>query len=305
MGNDARIENYLASLERALKQLPVSDRAEIVTEIKSHILSALERDPQASIPNVLNALGEPETVANRYLAERGQSLVKPPVSPIVKWLVVGFLGTVALCLLFAGVAMFKFSPLVSIDGAHDRVTLLGGMIDVDGEKDRVKFGKALFSGEHSHSVAGIKALENGEKRGVLIKAVNGQFEIHTSDKNEIRWECKIDSSAEDPVLQATPEQYLMDMSSLAGVKCELQIPEKHAFGLNVTNGKIILDKPSFDVDLKVRNGKINFISAPGVEYKYDLHVENGQVQGFQSSDKKDAFQIRIDAVNGKISHSDE
>jgi hypothetical protein len=303
MGNDAQIENYLAKLEKALKPLPVSDRAEIVTEIKSHILSALERDSAASIPTVLSALGEPETVANRYLAERGQALVKPPVSPMVKWIVIGFLGTVALCLLFVGVAMFKFSPLVSVDGAHDHVVLLGGMIDIDGEKDTVKIGNSEISSGHSRAIMGVKTLENGEKRGISIKTVNGQFSIRTSDKNEIRWECKIDGSKEDPVMQANPDQFVLDMNSLGGVKCEVSIPEKHALSLNVTNGKIVFDKPLFDVDLKVLNGKIDFISDPSAAYKYDIHVANGQVEAFESSDKKDAFQIKMQAVNGKISHS--
>lgn len=304
MGIDARIENYLAALERALKQLPVSDRADIVTEIKSHILSALERDPAASIPSVLSALGEPEIVANRYLAERGQTLVKPPVSPIVKWIVVGFLGTVALCLLFVGVAMFKFSPLVSIDGEHDRVVLLGGMIDIDGEKDSVKIGNMEVSG-HSRKVSGTKALDEDEKRGVFIKASNGSLEVSTSDKNEIRWECVIDQDKPDPVLQENPEQFLLDMSYLGGEKCVLKIPEKHNLVLTAENGKISLVKPLFNIDLKFKNGKVNLVSSPSVAYKFDIHMQNAQVQGFESSEKPDAFLIRIQGENGKLSHSIE
>src|SRR6187549_1830430 len=102
MTGDPRLESYLTSLERVLRPFPVSDRAEIITEIKSHVLSALERDPQARLDSVLSALGEPETVANRYLLERGLKPTKTSISPIVKWLIIGFLGTFAMILFFIG-----------------------------------------------------------------------------------------------------------------------------------------------------------------------------------------------------------
>ena len=100
--NDPRLENYLTALDSALKPLSISDRADIVTEIKSHVMSALEREPERALDAILAALGEPETVANRYLIERGQKPSKPSISPAVKWIVIGFLGTFALILLFVG-----------------------------------------------------------------------------------------------------------------------------------------------------------------------------------------------------------
>jgi uncharacterized membrane protein len=78
MSTDPRLEGYLAKLETVLGPFSASDRAEIIMEIKSHVLAALDRDPNASMDSILAALGEPETVANRYLMERGMKPTKPP-----------------------------------------------------------------------------------------------------------------------------------------------------------------------------------------------------------------------------------
>ena len=115
MKKDPRLESYLERLDAVLKPLSVSDRAEIVTEIRSHVLSALERGTGGGLDEVLSALGEPETVANRYRMERGLNPTRPPISPVFKWLVIGFMGTVAMCMLFAGVILWKFTPLIYVD----------------------------------------------------------------------------------------------------------------------------------------------------------------------------------------------
>lgn len=86
MAHDPRLENYLNSLERSLQPLPISDRAEIVTEIKSHVL---------------------------------------------KWIVVGFLGTLAIILAFVGFMVSHFSPLLHVDEQSGHVSILGGLIDIE------------------------------------------------------------------------------------------------------------------------------------------------------------------------------
>ena len=138
MASDPRLERYLTALERALKPFPVSDRAEVITEIKSHVLAALEHDPQARLDHVLAALGEPEMVANRYLIDRGLKTAKPPISPIVKWLVVGFLTTIAMLFIFLGFLVSQFSPIIKVEEKGDKVAFLGGLIQVNGDEGKFK-----------------------------------------------------------------------------------------------------------------------------------------------------------------------
>jgi hypothetical protein len=143
---DDRLEHYLARLDRALTAISISDRADIVTEIKSHALSAMEREPKPSLDSVLAALGEPEIVANHYLLERGLKPGKPPVSPIVKWIVIGFLGTLATFVILIALLLKAAGPVIKVSDKEDRVTLLGGFIDIDGKKGTVKIGDSFIDG---------------------------------------------------------------------------------------------------------------------------------------------------------------
>lgn len=83
MTNDSRLDDYLTKLERLLMLFSVSDRAEIILEIKSHVHSALARDPNTQMDSILSALGEPEFVANRYLMERGMKPAKPEAMGLI------------------------------------------------------------------------------------------------------------------------------------------------------------------------------------------------------------------------------
>ena len=71
--NHQLLEKYLRKLDRCLENISVSEKAEIITEIRCHVLETQEREPEKSIQEILSALGEPETVANKYLMEKGQS----------------------------------------------------------------------------------------------------------------------------------------------------------------------------------------------------------------------------------------
>src|SRR5580692_7021999 len=100
---NSKLEDYLRALDKTLGPISTSERAEIVTEIKSHVLEAQKRGQ--SIEDVLKSMGEPEQVANRYLLEHGLTPAKAPKRPIVKWLVIGFLGAFGMTLAFALVVL--------------------------------------------------------------------------------------------------------------------------------------------------------------------------------------------------------
>jgi hypothetical protein len=288
MSTDPKIETYLTSLEKALRGLPVSDRADIVTEIKSHILSAMERDPNAQVGQVLSAMGEPETVANRYLAERGQTFVKPPVSPMVKWIVIGFLGMFGMVLIFTTFVFLRFSPILKVDG--EKVKLLGGLIDVDDTDSK------------GHTFKGFHHLDD-DKRPLNILAVNSKFDLHNSDSNDFRWNCKTSNTEKMPEIRGDENGLTMDLTSYAGVKCDFYFPQKHPINVEFTNGQISIEKPHYDLSIKGDNGKVDFESDSDVGYKYDVEVKLGKVDTFTSTNKSELYQIKIRLNNGLISNS--
>lgn len=61
------LNNYLETIERHLKPLPVSERVDIVKEIKSEI-TELQNDGKTS-EEIINRLGDPKELAKAYLAD--------------------------------------------------------------------------------------------------------------------------------------------------------------------------------------------------------------------------------------------
>ncbi len=301
--NDPRLEAYLVTLERSLRPMSVSDRAEIVTELKSHVLSALARDPEQPLDAILAALGEPQTVANRYLLERGQQPVKPPISPVVKWLVIGFLGTLAMLLLFAAAMVWRFVPLLKVhsnaSGSQDRVSLLGGLIDFDGVDPD---GVDPVSVEHgSHEYEGSEPIEAPEKTALKIKFASGKIELRNSDLKEFTWSCRSTRQDLVPRPVRTGSTVVFDLARIPGVRCDFSVPRKIALELSGVNGKIGIAKPAYALDLTLANGKVELQPDPSLDYKYQLSVGLGKKDEFESSAAKTALPIRIELGNGKIS----
>lgn len=137
MTAEPKLEAYLSVLDKTLGQIPVSDRADILVEIKSHVLEAQAKDPTENIESILNTMGEPESVAKRYLQERGLQPSMPSktssmmwLSASIKWLVIGFLGFITLIVIVVSLLIWRFTPLISVDEEHNRVSLGGGLIQI-------------------------------------------------------------------------------------------------------------------------------------------------------------------------------
>lgn len=293
MPTDPRLENYLATLDRVLGPIPVSDRADIVMEIKSHVLAALDRDPQASLDSVLEALGPAEVVANRYLIERGLKPSKPPVSPVVKWLVIGFLGTAALVITAIVVLTMHFSPLIRVNEDEERVTLLGGLVEVQGEGN-LRFGAAgKFTGESEVAFA------PGES--VAVAFSNGKIGISTAKGERLEWRCK-GLGSNEPAMEDRNGVKTLNLEDFLGVKCNLKVPKDVKFQLQGNNGKVSLKRPRFSVEAALVNGKVNVTPAEGERYTYEFQVKTG-LADHPPSDTNPKYSLKIAVGNGKISKS--
>lgn len=300
---DPGLERYLTSLEDALKPFPVSDRAEIITEIKSHILLAMEKDPKITMSAVLAALGEPEIVANRYLMERGLKPTKPPISPIVKWLIVGFLGTVAMVLVFFGFLISRFLPLVHVSDLQDKVSFMGGLIEIDDENGRVtvngnSWGNGQSWSRSNRKFEGSTVIEKGQK--ISLKFSNGKLSVNNSSDNKLTWNCRVhgSQSTSQPVIDS--KNVTLDLSKNAGAKCDLSVPKDVSLDINGANGKIDIDEPHFNLIVQLGSGLVSLIPDKDSAYRYNLSATNGTIDSFDSSDKADAYSVTIQLANGKI-----
>ncbi len=305
MPTEPRLEDYLAKLDRALGAVPVGDRADIITEIKSHALEAAEREQGRDMGQILAALGEPEAVANRYLMERGLKPGKPPRAPMMKWLTIGFLGTFGLCMLFALVVLWKFTPIVKIDEKAGRVTLLGGAIDINAEEGSIVAGGKLISdGLVQREVSGSKKLDPKAHQSLLVEFGNGKAELRTASDSTVRWECKVGGpGSEQPsgsFFSAQGREAKLDFSKVSA-KCRLDLPKAIRAEVIGANGKFELHEIESPISVQLGNGSVGIKPNSGLQYKYDLQVTNGRIAQFESSMASNAIPIQVKLVNGKIS----
>jgi hypothetical protein len=300
MNIDPRLEQYLQRLESVLRPMPLSDRADIVIEIKSHVLSALERDPSSNIDQILKSLGEPEVVANKYLLERGLKPTKPPVSPIVKWLVVGTLGCLGFFLLAGTLLIMKFSPIVAVDEQKGDVTILGGLIQVSGSPSAIAAGKVAALKMQPNRTSE-DSIDVRNATSMTIKFQNADINIKTGPVGKLSWSCDdiaIDDSTIEP--QLTNDSWVFDLSSLMASDCRILVPAGLHINVEGTNGVVTIIKPLAPVSVSLINGKVDFEPDPTAEYSYNLSNLNGDTGEFVSSKSANPYQVKINVLNGSI-----
>lgn len=303
MTNQPQLESYLTKLDKALGPIPVGDRADIITEIKSHVTEAIERDPEHGVGSVLASLGEPETVANKYLMDRGLKPGKPPKSPIIKWLTIGFLGTFSIIVLSIGVLIWKFTPIIHVDDTTGRVVLLGGLIDIKGDEggNGTHGGFRLHLSEDSVSFDGSKAISKTTTDLISIPFTNGKLELSSATDGQLHWECKINKDDEKKAnIRVSGRQLILDLQHTRGAKCDIQIPEGTKVALSGSNGKIDLNQLKCDLNVSVGNGNIEFKPASGTEYDVTTTVQNGSADTYKNSSSPNAHKVDLAVHNGRI-----
>jgi uncharacterized membrane protein len=109
MTTDAQINEYLSQLRAALTGLTVSDREDIVEEIRMHIRERLE-DPRARVEDVLAGLGSANELAQQYRTGMLVQRARTSISPIVilraalRWATMGIGGFIVFLVAVVGYA---------------------------------------------------------------------------------------------------------------------------------------------------------------------------------------------------------
>lgn len=303
MSNERKLEAYLARLEKALSQVPVGDRAEIILEIKSHVHESRERHPEESLSSILEGLGEPESVANKYLIERGLKPGKASKSPIVKWLTIGFLGTLAI-FIFSGVLLiWKFTPIISIKEKDDetKVTILGGLISINEDSDRNYTWKSNDSDRETFHLKGTSPIKESHQR-VKIFFENTKAELSWEDRENIEWDCKFTGS--EPSDIANSEESDITLSMSGDSKCEITIPQNLKLYLSALNGKIDLENPTEDYEVDLTNGVVKIHPDSEKEFYYDLKTTHGTIDSFKSTKNTEKSKsAKVSIINGTIKNS--
>lgn len=294
MSTDPQLENYLSQLDQALAGIAISDKAEIITELKSHVQEAMNRDPRQNIKEVLQSLGSAEAVAQRYLLERGLKPSKKSSSQgsnFFKWLVIGFLGFFGIFCVTVVFIIWRFMPMISVDETKGNVKLFGGMIDVSGKPGSSSHGVQINSANPSFQ--GVKVIKGTP---VQMTFENGQVNLLTASDDKMMWKC--DSDSEAPEL--TESAGGINFNLPGNVNCEIYMPKNQFLKVKGENGQIDLTKPHFNVDAHLEQGQISISPDESLKYVYDLKINTGHVDQFNSVSSKESLSIKATVETGSI-----
>lgn len=292
---EKKLEAYLQRLNMAMGKISVGEKAEIITEIKSHIIEAKENDPDASLEKVLASFGEPEIVANRYLRERGLKPVSAPRYPILKWVTIGFLGTGALFLLSLVLLIWKFTPLIDVNEEKGKVALLGGLISIDKSEESVKFGDTTFKGK-AESFEGKVDLQGDD---IEIEFGTGTYKVYPYFDKEVKWKCKV-ADAKKIKIEQTPS-LKMNFKDTDGSICKISIPPGVNVKLKGQTGHVQIDKPKYNLDLELQTGNVTIYLDDEVPYEFDVQIQTGKAPtGLVNSMDPEAFKIKASVQTGLI-----
>ncbi|MCB0327924.1 MAG: hypothetical protein KDD52_09955 [Bdellovibrionales bacterium] len=314
MNHNKYLDRYLESLDKALKGVSVGEKADIITEIRSHILDALERDDQ-NLRAILDSLGEPQQVANRYLLERGITIQPKPLGySLVKWISAGFLTTLCVVVIALTLLIWKLSPIVKVDEINHRVQILGGLIDVQSDDiDFDKWKNMDFSVDwddddfpFSLNASREKITREGELSVssssdlIFSEFTNGKFSLSQGDKEGVlKWKCETRDKNSEQKFEELQNRKDLDFSDFSGLKCEIWMPTNRGVELKGLNGYVVINEPEVSVSAKLSNGKMSFFPKDGMKYNFDTRVNVGRLDEFESVSEAQA-KITLRVGNGFI-----
>jgi hypothetical protein len=302
MSLDLRIESYLQAIDNALKNMPLSQRAEIILDTKKNILAALEKDKNLSLDQVLTSLGQPEAIASRY----GVRPAVVPRSPFIKWLVIGFLGTFAIFMTFVGIMVFKFSPFFEVSEKNGRIKMFGGTIDFEDAMDdwNGKNFNIHIGAEAGKPLEGSRLIGPNEVDKIFIPFRNGKFEVSYNTENKITWNCKINKDADAFSMASVQNRiFTLDLDKVSGVRCAVSLPHSVPATINGKNGDVFVDKALAEIAVQLESGRAVLSPHKNKNYQYDLKVQRGTTDDFESSADPKAIKIKVEIKNGTIQRS--
>ena len=303
MENNKKLEQFLFQLEKHLSDLSPSDRSKIVLEINEHIEENLEKHSDKSLAQILDDLGKPETVANHYRLDRGLKTFKPEKHPFWKWLSITFLGSIGLFFVFILVLVWKFTPVFEVDEKEQRVTILGGMIDINATSGKIKIMDEyrFVDNKFTNHFDGAIDFPRQDYDELVINFKSGILNLSTSTEEKLSWNCKLQVPPNDEFIDRSKSVMIIDLENYEGIDCDLKIPADIKLTVDGKDAQISVNDAEFDTFIELNNGQVHFNYNPEVDYTYDLRVKSGMVDpDFVSSNSKNAYEVRIYLENGMI-----
>lgn len=300
-------ERYLREIENYLKHLEVSQRLEILEEVKNLLDKNLQDYSDRDEAEILEITGAPLDLANRLMAKRGWRRWKVRSKDSgLKWIFIG-LGAGLLCL---GLAVFliiwSLRPLIKVDEQKQQIEILGGLVDIKTEDTKnFKLPKGwLNQDEGEGKFLGNLDRKVNEDYTIEIRFNNGRFHLEDSGDGPIEWKCRVDGgvNGKNGQVHETIDSMTIDLTMAFGSRCDVKLPASAFVRVMGMNGAVDVEGMNNNFDINLVNGRVGFRPHPDVDYQYDLKVSLGRTDDFPAGSDKPDRKVKIEVLNGSIEY---
>lgn len=284
-------DSYLQQIEDHLKDLPVLVRSKIILEVSEHIQTIGSEELQSALH-----------MANLKRSEHGYTpYVEKKEFSFFKFFMKGTLIMSFVSVIFVSFLVWKFTPLFHVDEKTNRIVILGGLIDINGEAGKVKvFDQYQYSDSNFSDDFTANFTLNEEQDEVILEFQSGSFQLSTSAGSSFNLDCKLASPPDKKIISEKDDFIKIDLTQIQGSSCKLEVPEDKKITLEGEDAEIKLISPRFNSYTEITNGKVAITPAIETDYQFDLEVKEGYLGEFESSDDPEAFEIRVQIDNGSI-----
>ena len=315
MKNTDPMNQYLDELKRQLFALGQTQREKIAIDLKENMQSVLSQHPNLTIQDLLGSLGSAKHLSHFFLVSQGLAPEKmKSTRSALKIFSLVLLCCLALLILGISLLIHRFTPFINLDSQQGKISFLGDSLVFTSPTNGTTPSTPSTTSNSSTQFNGEQIIDVKSVDSVIIHFDSGHFDVSQSDVSKITWQCDLtsisnsdlgtDSSADSkiPSIKNEIKSFHMDFSELNTTSCHLKIPKGLHFSLTGNNGSVILRKIHFHAYVEMKNGEVEWENDPNAFYQFMLHITNGQIDQFESSDKTDALKIEIKLENGSIIH---
>lgn len=174
---------------------------------------------------------------------------------------------------------WRFTPLMEIDQSAQKMSFLGGFIQIDALQGRVTLGKRTYEAPQAHTtLQGTTPIRAPQATRLEVLLRVGQIDVAWVDKPQLNWRCEavgpdLDSEeAELPKILEGGKLLRMNLKTLVTRSCRFEIPPGTTLDLKSYAAQVALDRPRSPVSVQVQSGRIQVRPDPAASYAWEVEV---------------------------------
>lgn len=297
------LENWLSRFYAELEPLPLSERAELVTELKSHILEKQSANPEKSMDDILSEVGAPRHIAATYTEgvdkeepkfKKEDQKEEPRGRPFFN---------------IRGDHVELFGGAIEVDGQRGRIRI-GDFIDINSSEGKMKVGPWNFDIPRDDGEGHQRADESGEipvqsivNSNLEILATSGKMKIEFYDGPSITWRHRGNPFSNETQVKHEEGRSVLDFRSRGGGKLTVKVPRQIKTSAKFDLGKLTIVRPTQEGQYTMHCGKLVFVYDDPSPVFVEARVSQGKCEPIPSALQKgnnESAPVRLETSLGKI-----